>query len=110
MRPVSKETVKIGDVKLDDMFAKLAGVCHESGQCETNEIDFSGWWIEAGNNGDMEPITVKMGPSGSYPTWIRNGLVDTLKAAVMAGAKCGDVTNTQLCMGGDKGCTRRFPV
>jgi hypothetical protein len=70
---VSKETVKLGDVKIEDMFDKLIGACHESGQCETNDITFDGWWQESGLNGDMGPIVVTMDPSGTYPTWIRNG-------------------------------------
>jgi hypothetical protein len=89
------------------MFAKLYDACHETGQCETNEITLDGWWQASGLNGEMGPITVTMGPSGAYPTWIRNGLVDTLKAAVVAGAKCGDSHNTQGCQGGDKGCSRK---
>lgn len=89
------------------MFAKLYDVCHESGQCETEEQTFDGWWQASGPNGDMGPITVTMNPSGAYPTWIRNGLVDALRAAVLAGARCGDSTNTQLCQGGidNKGCS-----
>lgn len=97
--------MKIGDVKLADMFSKLYEVCHESGQCETTDQTFDGWWQADGANGDMGPITVTMTPEGAYPTWIRNGLVDALKAAVVAGAKCGDSINTQLCEGGDKGCS-----
>lgn len=86
------------------MFAKLYDVCHEAGQCETQPQTFDGWWQADGPNGDMGPITVTMDPSGAYPTWIRNGLVDALRAAVAAGARCGDSTNVQLCQGGDKGC------
>jgi hypothetical protein len=70
---VSRETVKLGDVDINAMFDALTGACHESGQCETNDITFDGWWQESGLNGEMGPIVVTMDPSGTYPTWIRNG-------------------------------------
>ncbi|ORY08484.1 hypothetical protein BCR34DRAFT_11899 [Clohesyomyces aquaticus] len=101
----SEEKVKLGDVSLDEMFKRMQSVCHESGNCETNDITFDGWYMAPGNNAPMGPIVVTMAPSGSYPTWIRNGLVDSLQAAVKAVAKCGTVHNTQLCQGGDKGCS-----
>lgn len=102
----SKETVKIGDVSLDEMTTKLFDVCHTTGLCETNEIEYKGRYFVQGI-GKNEDITVKLGPHGSYPTWIRNGLVDTLKAAVMAGAKCEEVTNYQAnqCFGNRGECT-----
>lgn len=94
---VSKQTVKIGTVKIDEIFEKLGEVCHESGQCETNDITIDGQLIQAGRGGDVSDITVTLGPDGEYPTWIRNGLLDSLKAAVLSMAKCEDVTNIDDC-------------
>ncbi|KAF2117238.1 hypothetical protein BDV96DRAFT_571744 [Lophiotrema nucula] len=101
----SSATTMLGDVKIDDIFASVGDACHTTGLCDTNDITFPGWWQADGTGGTMGPITVTVGPSGSYPTWIRNGLLDSLKAAVVAGAKCGDSTNIQPCVSGDETCT-----
>jgi hypothetical protein len=66
------------------MFDNIAGACHESGQCETNDIEMDGQLIEPGRGGEVKDIKVILEPDGEYPTWIRNGLVDTLRAAVKA--------------------------
>ncbi|KAF2498238.1 hypothetical protein BU16DRAFT_570799 [Lophium mytilinum] len=100
----SHDTVKLGDVDINAMFDALTGACHESGQCDTSPLTFDGWWQASGLNGEMGPIVVTMDPSGAYPTWIRNGLVDTLRAAVLAAANCGNSVNTQGCGGDEKGC------
>lgn len=94
----------MGDLEIDEMFDKFLDVCHDSSMCETTDIEFDSWWMEPGMDANFGPIKVIMGPHGLYPTWIRNGLVYTLKAALKAGARCGEVTNWQTCHGGDKGC------
>lgn len=38
-------------------------------------------------------------PSGSYPTWIHNGLIDSLSTAVKVIADCEDVTTIPKCFG-----------
>ncbi|KAF2245815.1 hypothetical protein BU26DRAFT_488467 [Trematosphaeria pertusa] len=90
----SKDTVMLGDVTIDDIFAKLGEVCHESGQCETNDIELDGiiW-----SSNDQTEIKVTLGPDGEYPTWIRNGLLDGLKAAVQTVAKCEETTYHNSC-------------
>ncbi|KAF2847365.1 hypothetical protein T440DRAFT_471078 [Plenodomus tracheiphilus IPT5] len=44
-------------------------------------------------------LKVTLGPDGTYPTWIRNGLIDALAAAVKTIAKCEDGTYTNTCPG-----------
>jgi hypothetical protein len=53
--------------------------------------------VAGGLGGSVDDITVHVDPSGAYPTWIHNGLIDGLSAAVKAIAKCEDVTNTPTC-------------
>lgn len=91
---VSKETVTLGTIKIDDIASKLYEVCHESGQCETNDIKMDGQLLSTDS---AENIELTLGPDGSYPTWIRNGLVDALIAAVHAIAKCEDTTHKPTC-------------
>jgi hypothetical protein len=40
---------------------------------------------------------VHVDPSGAYPTWIHNALIDSLAAAVKVIAKCEDVRQTPTC-------------
>ncbi|KAH4061665.1 hypothetical protein HBI70_199300 [Parastagonospora nodorum] len=92
----SQETVKIGDLNIDAIIHQLAAVCHESGQCETNEIEMKSRFWKSENNHNLK---VTLGPHGTYPVWIRNGLVDLLGVAVKAIAKCTSGTYTNTCPG-----------
>ncbi|KAK1916188.1 hypothetical protein P3342_004004 [Pyrenophora teres f. teres] len=38
----SSETVKIGSLNTESIISAIYPICHESGQCETNEIDLKG--------------------------------------------------------------------
>ncbi|KAK7182254.1 hypothetical protein DPSP01_006972 [Paraphaeosphaeria sporulosa] len=93
----SDETVKIGTVKIDEIIAGLSKACSTQGQCDTSTIDFQGQLIAAGRGSSVDDITVHVEPSGAYPTWIHNGLIDGLAAAVKAVAECEDITNTPTC-------------
>ncbi|KNG48169.1 hypothetical protein TW65_05077 [Stemphylium lycopersici] len=75
---------------------KRIPICHESGQCETNPIELKGQLFKSES---VDDIKVTLGPDGSYPTWIRNGLIDTLAAAAKEVAKCEDGTYTNRCFG-----------
>lgn len=94
---VSDETVKLGTVKIDDIIGGLAKACSTQGQCDTSTIDFKGQLVAAGLGSEVDDITVSVEPSGAYPTWIHNGLIDGLAAAVKAVAECEDITNTPTC-------------
>jgi hypothetical protein len=94
---VSDETIKLGTIKIDDIIAKLASACSTQGQCDTSKIDLKGQLIAAGRGSSITDETLTIEPSGAYPTWIHNGLIDALSAAVKAVAKCEDVTNTPTC-------------
>jgi hypothetical protein len=63
--PVSSETIKIGDLKIDDIIGTLAGVCHESGQCETNDVELKSTLWSATSRPELK---VTLGPDGTYPT------------------------------------------
>ncbi|OAL01009.1 hypothetical protein IQ06DRAFT_135897 [Phaeosphaeriaceae sp. SRC1lsM3a] len=92
----SSETIQIGDLKLDDIIGKLGEVCHESGQCETNDLTLKSTQWSADSNPELK---ITLGPDGTYPTWIRNGLIDTLGRSIKAVAKCKEVTYTNKCFG-----------
>lgn len=94
-RQVGQGTADLGDITIDTLFDLLGPACHESGQCETNTLSANGQWIGEGVNADMGPITVTLTPSGDFPTWIHNGLLDILKASVIQVADCRDVVNVQ---------------
>ena len=76
--------------------AAIGPICHESGQCETNEIELEGRLTTPDS---INEIKVTLGPDGSYPTWIRNGLVDILALAVKEVAQCETGTYTNKCFG-----------
>ena len=74
----------------------MAPICHESGQCETNDIELTSQLFSSET---VKAIKVTLGPNGNYPTWIRNGLLDALGAAARVVAKCEDGTYTNTCPG-----------
>lgn len=79
---------------MDKIFASIGEACHETGLCESNEISLDSQLF---GSDTVEGLTVKLGPQGAYPTWIRNGLLDALKAAVLEVAVCEDTKHTQSC-------------
>lgn len=90
----SEQTVTIGTIELDEIGAKLGEVCRESGQCQTNDITMEGQVL---TKETAENIELTLGPAGAYPTWIRNGLLDGLMAAVKEIAKCEEITHDAPC-------------
>lgn len=93
----SDETIQIGTVTIDDIVGQLGDACATTGQCDTSTRTLDGQLIAAGRGSSVEDITVSIDPSGAYPVWIRNGLIDILKATVKEVAKCEDITNTPTC-------------
>lgn len=96
-RLVSDQTIKLGTISIDAIVGQLAAVCSTQGQCDTSPFQLTGQLIAAGLGGTVEDETLTVNPSGSYPTWIHNGLIDALGAAVKAVAKCEQVTQTSAC-------------
>ncbi|KAF2466174.1 uncharacterized protein BDR25DRAFT_306336 [Lindgomyces ingoldianus] len=92
----SDETVKLGTITIETIIDALAKACSTQGQCDTSALEFKGQLVESGT-GSVTDETLTVDPSGAYPTWIHNGLIDSLYAAVKAIAKCEDVTNTPTC-------------
>lgn len=96
IRTVSSETVKIGTLNTDSIMAAISPICHESGQCETNDLELTAQLFKSES---VDDIKVTLGPQGAYPTWIRNGLIDALAAAAKEVAKCESGTYTNRCFG-----------
>ncbi|KAL4732971.1 hypothetical protein BDV11DRAFT_214583 [Aspergillus similis] len=93
----SDETINIGTIKIGDITDKLNKVCSTQGQCDTNPFTLNGQLVEPGLGGSVNNLILTVNPSGAYPTWIHNGLIDTLYAAVTTLADCYEVTNTPTC-------------
>lgn len=67
------------------MKQKLDKACHDSGQCETNDIKIKGQILATDQVDDIE---LTLAPSGSYPSSMHKKLLDALFAAVNKMAKC----------------------
>ncbi|KAI1378717.1 hypothetical protein F4677DRAFT_465844 [Hypoxylon crocopeplum] len=92
----SEDKIRLGTVGIDEIIQNISEKCSTVGTCDTGDISLDGQLIAAGN-GAVDDITVTIHPSGSYPTWIHNGLIDALHAAVKAVADCQDVTHKSDC-------------
>jgi hypothetical protein len=97
VRKVSDQTIKLGTISIDTIVDNLAAACSTQGQCDTSAINLKGQLVAAGTGAEVDDETLTVNPSGDYPTWIHNGLLDALRAAVKAVAVCQDVTNTPNC-------------
>ncbi|KAI1359127.1 hypothetical protein F5Y08DRAFT_344973 [Xylaria arbuscula] len=95
----SDEKTNMGTVSVQDIMDILNGACSETGNCDTNEGDVDGQIIDGGRGGEVLDITVTVTPGGAFPTWIHNGLLETLHAALDAAAECEEVTHTDDCVG-----------
>ncbi|MCJ1347368.1 hypothetical protein MMC31_005592 [Peltigera leucophlebia] len=94
----SDETIKLGTITIDEIIKNLAVACSTQGQCDTSPFEITGDTINPGlafTTGE----TLTVNPSGSYPTWIHNGLIDALSAAVKAIAECKPINTTPACYG-----------
>lgn len=107
-RPVSDQTIKLGTISIDAIVGQLAAVCSTQGQCDTSPFQLTGQLIGPGLGGSVEDETLTVNPSGSYPTWIHNGLIDAIGAAVKAVARCEQVTQTSACANPMAYCPREF--
>ncbi|ORY15232.1 hypothetical protein BCR34DRAFT_585137 [Clohesyomyces aquaticus] len=90
----SDETIKLGTIKIDEIMDNIGRVCSTQGQCDSTTIDLKGQLI---STDEVISETLSISPDGAYPTWIHNGLVDGLRAAVHAVAKCEDTTHKPSC-------------
>jgi hypothetical protein len=83
----------------------MGSVCSTQGLCETNAVDITGYQlVDAGLGGSVYDETLTITPNGAYPTWIHNGLLEALNAAVGAAAQCSQVTNTPTCPNPESYC------
>lgn len=94
--PVSDKTVPLGTAPVDVVFQKFASACATSGLCDTTPVQVTGYslWSQGRNPSSDTGITITIVPGGVYPTWIHNGLLEALQAAVDKAAVCSSVTYT----------------
>ncbi|CAG8961308.1 hypothetical protein HYFRA_00013769 [Hymenoscyphus fraxineus] len=92
----SDQTVPLGTAPVNTVFDAFAKTCATSGLCNTSPVDITGYslWSQGRNPSSNTGITITIVPGGVYPTWVHNGLLDGLKAAVQKAAVCKDVTYT----------------
>ena len=96
--PVSDQTVKLGTIPISVIMSSMGSACSTQGLCDTTPIDITGYQlIDGGLGGSVYDETLTITPSGDYPTWIHNGLLEALQAAIGAAKKCSQVTNTPTC-------------
>ncbi|KAF2795556.1 hypothetical protein K505DRAFT_239631 [Melanomma pulvis-pyrius CBS 109.77] len=100
----SKQTVKVGDISLDDIFDKLGDACNEN-LCETNDITIKG---QIHTSDTTDNIELTLGPTGSYKTDLRKKLFEAWKAVVKEVAKCEEVTNDPPCPNPQAFCPSKF--
>ncbi|KAI0860478.1 hypothetical protein F4860DRAFT_221366 [Xylaria cubensis] len=93
----------MGTVKVQDIIDILSGACSEQGNCNTNEGSIDGQIVNGGRGGEVKDITVVVTPGGDYPTWIHNGLLETLLDALDKAVECQEVTNISDCVGSGLG-------
>lgn len=94
---VSKKTVNLGTIAIDKVFDALADACHpgvNNGVCETSDVKLEGQIVSKDSAVNIE---LTLGPEGDYPTWVRNGLLDALRAGVGEVAKCEDTISDPPC-------------
>ena len=94
---VSDQTIKLGTIATSQIIDSLYAACSDNGPCDTSAIEIKGQLIDAGRDGNVDDETLTINPSGDYPTWIHNGLLETLKAAIQVVAVCEDVTHESGC-------------
>lgn len=87
-RPVSDERINLSGITIDNIADKLADVCSESGQCQTNEIEM---------DAKIPDRVLTIGPTGAYPTERREDLITALELAVNEVAECKDVKHKVDC-------------
>ena len=93
---VSDDTVKLGTLPVDVIIANLTSLCADEGQCDTGPVSIKGYQLIGTGHDESysstEDETVTIAASGSYPTWIHNGLLEVLGAAANSVANCSSVT------------------
>ncbi|MCJ1371116.1 hypothetical protein MMC20_002331 [Loxospora ochrophaea] len=92
----SDDTVKLGTLPVDVIIANLTSLCADEGQCDTGPVSIKGYQLIGTGHDESysstEDETVTIAASGSYPTWIHNGLLEVLGAAANSVANCSSVT------------------
>jgi hypothetical protein len=81
----SDEMIKIGSVQIREIIHELPIACSTSGMCNTSPLTFKGRYVTGKVGTGLE---VKVKPSRAYKTWIHNGLIDMLEAAVKKISQC----------------------
>jgi hypothetical protein len=92
--------VYVGACDPQSIIDTVGSNCYEEGFCNASE------WTMQCEEGDAatHTITIKA-PEGQYQTWIRNGLVDAMKAAIATDGVTKKEGITAMSGGGCVGCT-----
>lgn len=109
-RLVSDQTIKLGTITIDEIVERLATACSTQGQCDSSPIEIRGESVVAGYGSSPPGETLTVNPIGSYPTWIHNGLIEALGAAVKAVAECKDIKHTPSCPNPMAYCPGKSPL
>lgn len=72
----SDNTVSYGPIQPSVFAQGLNNACYDAGTCDTSPI------VSTSPSGEEVEVTVTGTPSGSYPSWVHNGLLDIFMAAV----------------------------
>lgn len=75
---------------------QLGNACHTTGLCDTSPLTISGTIEDEGYSGSSDEV-LTLTPSGDYPSWIHNGLMDSLSAAINAAQNCSSYTHQDNC-------------
>jgi hypothetical protein len=91
--------VYVGSCTPDSILSTVTDNCYEEGFCNASE------WTMQCVQGDAasHTITIKA-PEGQYQPWIRNGLVDAMKAAIATEGVTEKKRITAMRGGGGVGC------
>jgi hypothetical protein len=99
---VSDETIELGTLATDKIMEIVVEACDEYLGCDPSPFELKGEGIKpvqvvgTGSRVGEDP-TITIRATGMYETWIRNGLVDTLRDAIREAQKCKDVPQVNAC-------------
>ena len=95
----SDESVYVGGCTPESIIATVGENCFEDGFCNPEE------WTMQCVQGDAASHTITMkAPEGQYQSWIRNGLVDAMQAAIKTDKVTSSERINAMSGGGCVGC------
>ncbi|MCJ1311382.1 hypothetical protein MMC25_005053 [Agyrium rufum] len=98
----SDDTINLGSITIDDIMGSMYTACGSYGTCDTNPTTMTGEIITSKGNLDGETITLN--PSGDYPTWLNNGILQALQAGITAAATSANMSYEVPCASYESYC------